>query len=97
MPSRQLPPTIRKAIGARVAVVRVARQMSQAALARRVVADPSMIARLEKGTRIPDLGNLLDVARELGVSVGWILEGKGEMPQILPADPVDADRRFRKG
>lgn len=97
MPSRQLPPAVRKAIGGRVAIVRAARQMSQAALSRRVGADPSMVARLESGERIPDLGHLFDVARELGVDVGYLLEGKGDVPKLLPADPADADRRLRKG
>lgn len=96
MPSRQLPPAVRRAVGARVKMIREARQMSQAALARRVGSDPSMVARLESGDRLPDLGHILAVARELGVPVGYVLEGKGELPELTPVEPEDADRRFRR-
>lgn len=68
-------PTNLEAIGARIRRVRLAKGIGQRELAVRIRTDKSVIWALENGTRSSNMFTLIDVARELGVSIDYLAYG----------------------
>lgn len=75
--------------------VGIARRISQiiarskkkdAAFARSVGAEPKTIARVKTGSNVPSTFLLVACAEEGGVSVDWILTGKGKGPAVRRAE-----------
>lgn len=66
---------LRESIGARVAQLREARNVTQEQLAERVNAAPQTIRRIERGKTTPPLGRLLDIAAALGVQLLDLFDG----------------------
>ena len=64
-----------RAVGARIATLRKARNITQEQLAERVNAAPQSIRRIERGKASAPLGRLLDIAATLGVSIQDLFAG----------------------
>jgi transcriptional regulator with XRE-family HTH domain len=67
--------------------VRLARErvpMTQRALAKKLGIDPGQISRLESGKRGQglELATVIQLARVLGVPVGWLAANEGEMGPV---------------
>jgi transcriptional regulator with XRE-family HTH domain len=58
-----------KAVGARIRIIRKAKQVTQEALAEQVEIEPKSLGRIEKGANLPSLQTLNRVADALGVSI----------------------------
>lgn len=53
--------------------------INQAELARRLTLSPGYISEITRGHKRPGVDFLVGMRRELGVSVDWLISGKGEM------------------
>lgn len=83
-------------LGGRVEFARKRVDMTQVALAKRVNVGGPTITRLESGERLAELDTLIAIARVLHVPVGWLIAGEGTLPEAVPVDAGDTDRRRRK-
>ena len=63
--------------------------INQAEIARRLTLSPGYISEITHGHKRPGVDFLVGMRRELGVSVDWLISGKGEM--FCPAE----DQRAR--
>lgn len=63
-------------LGARIAALRREAGLNQAELARRLRISPSAVGMYEQGRREPPLDTLVALARELGVTVDYLLTGQ---------------------
>ncbi len=63
-------------LGARIGALRRQKKWSQAALAERLGVSPSTVGMYEQGRREPGSELLVALARELGVSVDYLLTGQ---------------------
>ena len=71
-------------LGARIAALRRESGWSQAELAERIRVSPSAMGMYEQGRREPPVEVLVSLARELGVTVDFLLTGQ-------PASPPETD------
>lgn len=82
-------------LGHRVRERRKALSLTQSELASRVGVSQSTVVRTEKDETIPDGATLLAIARALGVSVHWIIDGRdadrGANDSVDPDPPTDDD------
>ncbi|MFO0559049.1 MAG: helix-turn-helix transcriptional regulator [Polyangiales bacterium] len=79
-------------LGHRVRERRKTLSLTQSELASRVGVSQSTIVRTEKNETIPDGATLLAMARELGVSVHWLINGReGDPPHIDEGDEPGVD------
>ena len=72
-------------LGARIAALRRRKNISQGELARRLQVSPSAVGMYEQGRREPSAELLVRLARELEVSVDYLLTGRplpGEQAEI---------------
>ena len=89
-------------LGERIALLRRARGLSQAELARRLKISASAMGMYEQGRREPSVQTLVDLSRELQVSTDFLLTGHAPQPQENPlpeliAHCVDAaDRKLEQ-
>lgn len=60
-------------LAARLAEVRSLSNLSQKELADKMAVSPSLISHWEKGSRVPSEGQLLELARNLGVALDYLL------------------------
>ena len=67
---------VMKMLGFRIATQRKRMGISQTQLAKRLHISPSAIGMYEQGRREPSAGILVGLAKELGVSVDYLLTGK---------------------
>ena len=67
---------VMKMLGFRIATQRKRMRISQTQLAKRLHISPSAIGMYEQGRREPSAGILVGLAKELGVSVDYLLTGK---------------------
>lgn len=74
--------------GRAIRVARSARELSQKELAQRLDVDPSLISRIEAGTRRPSTKTLEDIADALGVPM-YLLLLLGSEESDLRAVPSD--------
>lgn len=65
--------------GERLKFVRSVTGLSQAGLAKQAGSSRSMISSYEAGLRLPRGATLLRLAKALGVSAQWLMEGEGAM------------------
>ena len=63
-------------LGPRIAALRRSKNISQGELARRLQVSPSAVGMYEQGRREPSAELLVRLARELEVSVDYLLTGK---------------------
>ena len=68
-------------LGARIALLRRQRGMSQKELAARLGVSPSAVGMYEQGRREPDCAGLLKLAEIFGVSVDLLLGGGAAAPE----------------
>ena len=68
-------------LGARIALLRRQRGMSQKELAARLGVSPSAVGMYEQGRREPDCAGLLKLAEIFGVSVDLLLSGGAAAPE----------------
>jgi transcriptional regulator with XRE-family HTH domain len=108
-PVRPNEPAVTQVFAGRLLKARIARGLTQAELARRVGCDPSLISRLEDGTRAPSLVDGLNMAAVLGMSLDALhtelrsqdmvsfatvrVESTGLTPEELADRLTDAARR----
>lgn len=78
-------------LGHRVRERRKTLSLTQSELASRVGVSQSTIVRTEKNETIPDGATLLAMARELGVSVHWLINGREGDPPHNDDGGGDAD------
>ena len=78
--------------GARVREQRIARRLSQAALAERLGVSFQAVQKYESGMARMSTGRLYDVARALGVAPGFFFEGFAEDDATV-VEPPPTDRR----
>lgn len=64
---------LRGRLGEELRRARLARGLTQADLAERLDTDPETISRFERGSSLPSLTRLLDLAETLGVTVASLL------------------------
>jgi len=64
---------LRKRLGAELRQARLALHLTQADVAEKVNTDPETISRFERGSTLPSLTRLLDLADALGVTVASLL------------------------
>lgn len=82
-------PTLLIGVGRRIAQIRTARSVTQESLAERVGVAVQTIRRIETGRTNVPLLRLADIARELGVEIGALLDDAGaEVPD--PTWDVDS-------
>lgn len=67
-------------IGLRLSNCRQNRNMTQEELARRLGITPQAVSKWERGTSLPDISMLADLAGILGISADWLLGICGEQP-----------------
>jgi transcriptional regulator with XRE-family HTH domain len=67
--------------------------LSQSQLAAQMGVDTSLISRWEKGEREPSFSQQMDLARLLGVSVDYLVNGKLEVDFLLRAKVSKADEK----
>jgi transcriptional regulator with XRE-family HTH domain len=79
-----------KAVGVRVAELRLLRGWPQSVLAERAGMGRPNVARLERGIHVPSLSVLRDVAHALGFDLASLLAG---VDQRAPRDSDDELRR----
>lgn len=92
-------------LGTRIAALRREAGLSQAQLAQRLKISPSAMGMYEQGRREPSVELLIALARELGVSMDFLLTGapglreQAELDEILRRRIQAADRNLenRKG
>lgn len=72
-------------LGARIALLRRQRGMSQKELAARLGVSPSAVGMYEQGRREPDCAGLLKLAEIFGVSVDLLLGGGAAAPEDVRA------------
>ena len=72
-------------LGARIALLRRQRGMSQKELAARLGVSPSAVGMYEQGRREPDCAGLLKLAEIFGVSVDLLLGGGVAAPEAARA------------
>ena len=84
--------SFRRQLGEKVRKRRVARGMTAPALAAAAGLDEDLIARCEEGLSLPALGELMNLANALDVSMGWFF-----MPELTDArvEVVRAGERWR--
>lgn len=78
-------------LGARISDLRGRLGWSQAKLARRLNISPSTVGMYEQGRREPSADMLLSLARELGVSVEYLLTGSpgaGDAVRLSPRPAI---------
>ncbi len=63
-------------LGARIAALRKAAQMSQSQLARELKISPSAVGMYEQGRREPSVDMLTDLSRIFGVSIDFLVTGQ---------------------
>ena len=87
-------------LGERISALRRTRGMSQAELAGRLGISASAMGMYEQGRREPSLQTVVDLARELNVSIDFLLTGKSAppetdpLPQLLEFCVEAADRKL---
>ncbi len=64
-----------EALGRRVATLRTMRGLTQEALAEKLDSARSVVNRIERGTSVPSLNRLVEIADALGVDVGALFDG----------------------
>jgi len=69
-------------VGQRIRAARRARELNQEELSRRLGIHRNSLVRYERGERGIDVELLVRIARELGVSLHWLVTGEGEMEQV---------------
>lgn len=78
-------------LGHRVRSRRKALSLTQSALAERTGVSQSTIVRTEKDETVPDGATLLAYARELGVSVAWLVTGHDDDARAAHSTPPHND------
>jgi len=68
-------------LGRKIAEYRKAKSMTQAMVAEVVGVDTETISRFERGTALPSLLRLFEIARALDVGIGDLLVGASSLPQ----------------
>ena len=71
-------------IGKKIRELRIARNLTQEALAAELSVTPQAISKWESDAALPDVDKLIGLARKFNVTVGWLL-GVEELP--APAQP----------
>lgn len=85
-------------LGARIALLRRQRGMSQKELAARLGVSPSAVGMYEQGRREPDCAGLLKLAEIFGVSVDLLLGGAAAPEDARAVRPLwDAARALLDG
>ena len=72
-----------RSFGKRLKAARKHRGLTQVELANRTLTTRSAILRWENGTRQPQVLNVLVLAKELDVSVQWLLTGRKTKDECL--------------
>ena len=80
-------------LGARIAALRRESGWSQAELAERIRVSPSAMGMYEQGRREPPVEVLVSLARELGVTIDFLLTGQ---PATQPETDVLTDLIFSR-
>lgn len=78
-----------KMVGQRIRAARRARERNQKELSARLGIHRNSLVRYERGERGIDVELLVRIARELGVSLHWLVTGEGEMertPEVPESD-----------
>lgn len=65
----------------RMRVARLAAGLSQSQVARLLNVTPHTVYRYERQALTPSLSHLARLARELGVSIDWLVTGDGKGPE----------------
>lgn len=63
-------------LGVRIALLRIEKGISQAALAKRLCISASAVGMYEQGRRMPSLDLVVRLAREFGVTTDYLLIGE---------------------
>ncbi len=69
MPARRINRHVVRRLGARIRLLRIAREMRQEDLAERLNSSPEYVSDLERGTKTPSLALLYDLADALGTTI----------------------------
>jgi len=81
-------------LGQRIRERRKALDITQEKLARDLKVTPQHISAIEKGKRVPSLDFITRMAKELGVSIDYLVSGSnGIITEIIPA--VKADGKLK--
>ena len=83
--------------GERFRLLRLALGESQTKCAARLGLEPSCINNWEGGKSHPRFPYIAEIARMMGSSLEYFLEGAGEGPSILPAEAAAVQRALRFG
>ncbi len=68
-------------MGLRIAALRRAAGWSQAELAQRLKISPSAVGMYEQGRREPAVNMLVELSREFGVSIDYLVTGQPDTPR----------------
>jgi transcriptional regulator with XRE-family HTH domain len=83
--------------GQRFRLLRLALGESQTKCAARLGVEPSCVNNWEAGKSHPRFPHIAVIARMMGCSLEYFLEGTGEGPTILPAEAAAVQRALRFG
>lgn len=90
--------TIEATLAARLRAARQAAGLTQAELAKRVKSDQALVSRIERGEATGRPEFLRTLARELKVSVSYLLGEESSEPAVRPTrDAISSDRKMPKG
>ena len=74
--------------GARVRALRLSRGMLQSQFGEFLGVSKSAVSNWENGTCHPHFLTIPDIADRLGVSIEWLVAGRGEGPRLDPHAPL---------
>jgi transcriptional regulator with XRE-family HTH domain len=90
--------TVKDALAGRLRAARKAAGLTQVELARRVKSDQALLSRIERGEAVGRPELLRALARELKVTVSYLLGEDASDPAVRPTrDAISGDRKMPKG
>jgi transcriptional regulator with XRE-family HTH domain len=90
--------TIKEALAGRLRAARRAANLTQVELAKRVKSDQALLSRIERGEAVGRPELLRSLARELKVSVSYLLGEDASEHAVRPArEAIAGDRKMPKG
>ena len=72
-------------IGERLSVFRKSRGMTQGEFAQKANINPESVSSVERGSRTPSFDMIISISSAHGVSIDWLLFGRGSM-DLIPED-----------
>lgn len=82
-------------IGNRIKEIRESKEISQRELAKKIKVKQSTISNYEKGVREPSLENIILIAKELDVSLDYLLTGKEKEIRLSKEEYVFFSELFK--